>query len=187
MHCLVLEKSQKMSNQPTKPKKVEGLTLLDRLRLKHPVELGMEFQGYWRKYQFDGTIDRKILVSSDGDFIGSAKTIKQAIKIIAESERISPDKYDISTIEAVYTAEEEHVETKMREELMPKKLTKSNGIKINGKRFYIVKKKPNGTSSGTIFCLYNFDTRNLIWAHHNRDMLLGFLQTKYKEIEYKDV
>lgn len=175
-----------MSNQPTKPKRIEGLTLLDRLKIKHPVELGMEFQGYWRKYQFDGTIDKRILVSSDGDFIGSARTIKQAIEIIAESERISPDKYDISTIEAVYSAEEEHFETKMREELMPKRFTEKTGIKKYGKRFYIIKKKPDGTSSGKIFCLYNFDTRNLIWAHHDKDILIGFLMTKYKEIEGRD-
>lgn len=180
-------KRQKLSNQPTPPKKVEGLTLLDRLRIKHPVELGMELQGYISKFLLEGTTDRKILVSSNGEFMCSAYTIKEEVEEIAKSERRKHEDYDISKIETTYVHEEEEIETKMREECMPKTLSVKNGIKMHGKRFYIVKKKPNGSSSGKIFILYNFDTRNKIWAHYDRDMLIGFLYSGYKKIEHKDV
>lgn len=70
---------------------------------------------------------------------------------------------------------------------MPKSFSKTTGVEMYGKRFYIVKKKPNGSSSGKIFCLYNWDTRNLLWVHYDRDMLIGFLYSKYKTIEDKDI
>ncbi len=173
--------------QPEKVKKKLGLSLLDRLRLKHPVNLGMELQGYLGMYLLEGTIDKKILVSFNDEFLGSALTINQALEIIGSMERKNVSDYDKSSIETTYVLEDEAIETKIREELMPKKLTKANGIKIYDKRFYIVKKKPNGTSSGKIFCLYNWDTRNLIFAHWDKDLITWFLGSRYKLIEHKDI
>ncbi len=176
-----------MSNQPTKPKKVEGLSLLDRLRIKHPVDLGMEIQGYIAKYLLEGTVDKKILVSCNGEFLGSALTINEAISIIGLMERHPRKDYDQSTIKTTYVYEEALKDTKMYEECMPKRFNKKTGIEMHGKRFYIIKKKPNGSSSGKVFCMYNWDTRNLIFAHHNRDLLVWFLGSRYKLIEEKDV
>ncbi len=173
--------------QPEKTKAKKGLSLLERLRLKHPVDLGMELQGFIAKYQLEGTIDKKILVSSNGEFLGSGTTIGQAIDIVALNERRNNNEYDRTKIETTYVYQEEVVETRIREECMPKKFPKANGIEAHGKRFYIVKKKPNGSSSGKIFCLYNWDTRNLIFTELDKDMVMLFLIHKYKEIEYKDI
>lgn len=173
--------------QPEKAKKLKGLSLLDRLRLKHPVNLGMELQGFQAKYLLEGTTDLKILVSCGGDFIGSARKISEAIKMIAGSEQREFHEYDVTKIETTYIYEEEVKETKIREECMPKKFPKANGIEMYGKRFYIVKKKPNGTSSGKIFCMYNWDTRNLVFANADRDLIEWLLSTRYKSIEHKDV
>ena len=163
------------------------MSLLDRLRNKHTVNLGMELEGYTAKFLLEGTEDLKILVSSNEEFYGSAQTIDEAIDIIARFERKEPIDYNRNDIQTTYVAEEDYVDTKMYEEIMPKKLTKSNKIEMHGKKFYIVKKKPNGSSSGKMFCLYNFETRNLIWVNHDRDILIGFLATRYREIEHKDV
>jgi len=176
-----------MSNQPTKSKKAEGLSLLDRLRLKHPVDLGMEIQGHISKYLLEGTIDKKILVSCDGEFLGSAGTITESIETISKMERYPVNTYDISTIKTTYVYEEEIIEQQMREECMPKRFNKKTGIEFKGKQFYIIKKKPDGSSSGKIFCMYNWNTRNLIFAHHDRDLLEWFLGARYHLIEDKDI
>ncbi len=173
--------------QGVKPKKSKEVSMLDRLREKHSVELGMEIKGYLGMYSLEGTKDKKILVSMSDDFLGSATNIKDAIEIIAISERKKISDYDASKIETTYVYQEEEIETKIREEAMPKKYPKKEGLQQHGKRFYIVKKKPDGSSSGKIFCLYNWDTRHLIFSHLERDMLIGFLYRRYKEIEYKDI
>jgi len=174
--------------QPQKSKKKTEASLLDRLRLKHPVELGMELKGYTSNFLLEGTRDKKILVStSQEEFLGSATNIQDALSIISKFERKRIADYNVSEIQTTYVHSEEEAETKLREEAMPKKYPKKEGLQQHGKRFYIVKKKPNGQSSGKIFCLYNWDTRNLIFSHPDKDMLIGFLYRRYKEIEYKDV
>ena len=174
--------------QPQKAKKFTEPSLIERLRLKHPVELGMELKGYISTYKLEGTIDKKILVSTDDDnFLGSAVDINGALSIIASFERKQVQDYDATKIETTYIHTEEGIETKIREEAMPKRYPNKEGLQQYGKRFYIVKKKPNGSSSGKVFCLYNWDTRNLIFSHLEKEMLIGFLYRRYKEIEYKDV
>ena len=174
--------------QGIKPKKSKEVSMLDRLREKHGVELGMEIKGFISSYSLEGTKDNKILVALSGDeFLGSATHINDALGIIATYERKKISDYDASTIETTYVNSEEELETKIREEAMPKKYPKKEGLQQHGKRFYIVKKKPDGSSSGKIFCLYNWDTRNLIFSHPDKDMLIGFLYRRYKEIEHKDV
>jgi hypothetical protein len=174
--------------QPAKPKKSKEITLLDRLRKKHFVELGMELKGFVSGYTLDGTRDRKILVATtEGEFLGSSRTIDESIRIIASFERRNVNEYDKSKIQTTYLHTEEEVETKIREEAMPKRFPKANGIEMYGRRFYIVKKQPNGKSSGKIFCLYNWKTRNLIFVHYDRDMLIGFLYNRYELIKDKDV
>jgi len=133
------------------------------------------------------TTEQKLYISAHGDFLGSAKDIKKAIELISLAEQKPVEIYDLSKIEVKYVLEEEEIETKIREEVLPKKLTTKNGIKMHGKQFYIVKKKPDGSSSGKAYCLYNFKTRNLIWAHWDREVLVGFLATRYKSIENKDI
>ena len=173
--------------QPQKSKKSKEKSLLDRLRERHPVELGMELKGYVSNYKLEGTKDKKILVSStDGEFLGSAKTIKEALKIIADTERKAIDDYDVTKIQTTYVYTEDEVETKIREEAMPKRFPKA-GIIMHGRRFYIIKKQPNGKSSGKVFCLYNFDTRNFIFANLDKDILIGFLYRRYAEIAHKDI
>ena len=175
--------------QGVKPKKSKEASLLDRLRIAHGgVELGMELKGYMSTYALEGTRNKTILVSFSGDeFLGSATNINDALALIATYERKKISDYDASKIETTYVYEEEELETKIREEAMPKRYPNKEGLQQHGKRFYIVKKKPNGTSSGQIFCLYNWDTRNLVFSHHDKDMLIGFLYRRYKEIEYKDI
>jgi hypothetical protein len=174
--------------QPTKPRKTKEKNLLDRLREKHPVELGMELKGYTSDYLLEGTRDKKILDSTKlEEFLGSAKTIQEALSIISKFEKRRIDEYDASKIQTTYVHTEEELETKIREEAMPKRFPKAKGIEMYGRRFYIVKKQPNGKSSGKIFCLYNWKTRNLIFSHHDKDMLIGFLYRRYKEIEHKDI
>jgi hypothetical protein len=174
--------------QPVKPRKTKEEKLLDRLRKKHPVELGMQLKGYITDYILEGTIDKKIMVSTrEEEFLGSAKNIQEALGIIANYENKTIADYNPREIQTIYVHSEEEVETKIREEAMPRRFPKANGIEIYGRRFYIVKKKPNGKSSGKIFCLYNWKTRNLIWAHWDKDMLIGFLYSKYKSIEHKDI
>jgi hypothetical protein len=174
--------------QPEKPKKNKEERLLHRLRKKHPVELGMELKGYITDYILEGTKDHKILVATkDEDFLGSAKDVRGALNIIAKYENKLITNYNPAEIQTTYVHSEEEAETKIREEAMPRRFPKASGIEMYGRRFYIVKKKPNGKSSGKIFCLYNWKTRNLIWAHWDKDMLIGFLYSKYKLIEHKDV
>lgn len=173
--------------QPQKEKKFKGDNLLKRLQLKHKVELGMEIPGFSHIYNIEGTKDKKLLVSYDGEFIGSGKNIKEAIERIAIFERKSIEDYDLTKVRTTYVEEEENVDTKMYEEKIPNKITARNGINMYGKQFYIAKKKPDGSSSGEVYCLYNFKTRNLLAVHWDRDILLGWLMTKYKEIEEKDV
>ena len=174
--------------QPVTTKKSKEVNLLNRLRERHFVELGMELKGYISDYTLEGTKDNKILVATkDEDFLGSAKTIKEALSIIANFERKEIQDYDASKIQTTYVHTEEEMETKIREEAMPKRFPKANGIEMYGRRFYIVKKQPNGKSSGKIFCLYNWKTRNLIFSHHDRDMLIGFLYRRYEEIKHKDI
>ena len=174
--------------QPVAAKKSKEANLLQRLRERHFVELGMELKGYISDYTLDGTRDNKILVATkEGEFLGSAETIKKALSFIAKFERQEIQDYDASKIQTTYVHTEEEVETKIREEAMPKRFPKAKGIEMYGRRFYIVKKQPNGKSSGKIFCLYNWKTRNLIFSHHDQDMLIGFLYRRYKEIEHKDI
>jgi len=175
--------------QPVKPRKSKDISLLDQLRLFHGgVELGMEFIGFMGKYSLDGMKDKRILVAVNGDdFIGSAKNIEESISLIALAERRKLSDYDTSTIQTVYVAEDEVIETKIREEAMPRKYPNKEGMQQHGKRFYVVKKKPNGSSSGKMFCLYNWDTRNLVTVHGDKDFFYWFLINKYKSIEYKDV
>ena len=73
--------------QPIKSKKTKEISLLDRLREKHPIELGMELKGYISDYILEGTRDQKILVSTKSEeFLGSAATIKEALSIISKFE-----------------------------------------------------------------------------------------------------
>lgn len=162
------------------------MTLLQRLREKHHVDLGMELKGFMSNFLLEGTSDRKILVSSDDDFLGSAITIDGALEIIGDTERRKPSDYDKNTIKTTYVYHEEEPETKFREELMPNKPTKANSIKHDGVTFYIIKKRPNGKAS-TLFHLYNWKTRNFIWLHHDRDMVIGFIYRLYHKIRDKDV
>ncbi len=173
--------------QPQKAKKTKEVSLLDRLREKHPVELGMELKGYISDYILEGTKDKKILVSTKSEeFLGSAKTIKEALGIISRFERKKIDDYSAKDIQTTYVYTEEELETKIREEAMPKRFPKAGEI-VHGRRFYIVKKQPNGKSSGKIFCLYNWDTRNLIFSHPDKAILIGFLYRRYAEIAHKDI
>lgn len=174
------------SNQPQAPKAIEGSTLLQRLRVRHHVELGMEIQGFNSRYLLEGTSDKKILISSNDDFLGSAITIDDALKIIGDTERRKPSEYDKSTIKTTYVYQVEEPETKFREELMPSKATKANSIKHDGITFYIIKKRPNGKASN-LFHLYNWKTRNFIWLHHDRDMVIGFIYRLYPRIKHKDI
>ena len=83
--------------------------------------------------------------------------------------------YDASRVKSkhTYVVEEEKVETKIREEAMlPKRYpSKTLQCNIGTDRFYIVKKKPDGTIIRLhVFCLYNWDTRNLMFfAHLDKD------------------
>jgi len=174
--------------QPVAAKKSKEANLLQRLRERHFVELGMELKGYISDYTLDGTRDNKILVATkEGEFLGSAETMQKALSIIAKFERQEIQDYDASKIQTTYVHTEEELETKIREEAMPKRFPKAKGIEMYGRRFYIVKKQPNGKTSGKIFCLYNWKTRNLIFSHHDRDMLIGFLYRRYEEIKHKDI
>ena len=174
--------------QPQKPKKTKEISILDRLRAKHVVELGMELQGFFSRFSLEGTQDKKILVALDGDeFLGSALTINGALKIIAKYERKNLSAYNQEDIVTTYVLEPEEPETKIREEAMPRRFPKAKGYEMYGRRFYIVKKKPDGKSSGKIFCLYNWNTRNLLFAHYDKQILEGWLMTRYQEIKDKDI
>jgi len=174
--------------QPVKEKKLVGLSLLDRLRALHVVELGMELRGFICNYQLEGTKDKKILVSMGNDtFLGSATTIDGAIKVIADYESKKVSDYDKSKIKATYVVEEEKVETKIRPDLLPKRYPAKPGMQIGTNRFYAVKKSPDGKSSGSMYCLYNWDTRRLIVAHEDKDFFPWFLINRYGKIKHKDV
>ena len=178
-----------MSNQPLDDKKLKtGETyLLNRIMANDPIVLGMELQGRYGTFNLSGLKSGKLLVSTGDKFIVSTDNVKDAVKEIAISEKTPIEFYHKKKIETTYVAEEEITETKLYEELVPKKLTVNNGLKVHGKRFYIVKKKPNGSSSGKLFCAYNIDTRNLIFVHWNKDLVIWLLINKYKLIEHKDI
>ncbi|RLA59458.1 MAG: hypothetical protein DRQ78_10610 [Epsilonproteobacteria bacterium] len=178
-----------MSNQPIKEtkRKKGDLNLLERLIAKDPVALGMETPGRYGKYKLLGLESEKMIVASGDEFVASVISIKEAFKTIASVENMPINYYDMRNIVTTYVAEEEVEELKIREECMPKKFNVKTGIMLYDKRFYIVKKRPNGSSSGKIFCLYNWDTRWLLYAHHDKDILIGWLQSRYKDIEGEDI
>jgi len=174
--------------QPVKEKKVVGLSLLDRLRNQHVVELGMEFKGFIAEYVLEGTRDKKILISTKDDtFLGSAITIDGAIKLIADFERRNISEYNKDEIKSVYVYTENEAETKIRPEVMPKRYPKKMGFQIGANRFYAVKKAPNGKTSGSVYCLYNWDTRNLVMVHQDKDFFPWFLMNRYDKIKHKDI
>lgn len=173
--------------QPQKDKPIVGLSLLERLLKDKKIEFKMEFCGFHRIYELAATNERKIYVSFDGEFIGVALNVKEVIELISTMENIPTTKYDESKIETTYVYHEEEFDRKFKEELLPKKVGATNGLKMYDKQFYIVKKGPNGKTSGTTYCLYNFKTRNLLWAHWDKSILIGWLMTKYLEIEHLDV
>ncbi len=178
-----------MSNQPLDDKKLKtGETyLLNRMMAKDPIVLGMEIQGRYGMFSLSGLKSGKLMVSTSDKFLMSTDNVKDAITEISRFENTELSYYKDRKIETTYVAEDEVVETKIYEEIMPKKPTKANSVIIGDKTFYIVKKSPNGKSSGKIFCLYTWHTRNLIWAHEDKDILIGFLYSRYKEIEHKDI
>jgi len=174
--------------QPQKEVKSKKSSLLQRLRTKHIVELGMELKGFASKFTLDGTKDKKILVALNGEeFLGSAKNINEALGIIADFENKDKSDYNISEIKTTYVYQEEEIETKIREEVMPRRFPKTSGLEWHGRQFYIVKKQPNGKSSGKVFCAYNWKTRNLIGVHWDKDILIGMIMNRYHLIQDKDV
>lgn len=173
--------------QPQKDKPIVGLSLLERLLENKMIEFKMEFQGFWRKYEFIATNEKKIYVSFSGNFLGVAMNIEEAINTILIMENKPRENYDASKIITTYVYQEEIFDRKLKEELLPKKINHSNGLKMFDKQFYIVKKSPDGKSLKYAYCIYNFDTRNLLWAHWDKAILIGWLMTRYQEIEHLDI